>query len=168
LSVKYLRYLKQSLKQYLIRKEIITLIIIAVIVVSAAFLVSQILRQPEEVLPLKMIQYKIEPTEFKVTENATLFLGVRNGMNSTLKCDYYFETHDNVKLYLGIGLLQKLGGNYTHTKLLNATEESFLKFTVVASLEIGDNSRSYYIKVYVYADDVFVGVGDVDFWVKRR
>jgi len=165
----YLQRLKQLLKQYLIRKEIVTLIIIAVVVVAAAFLISQIwLRPPEEVSPLKIIQYKIEPTEFKVTENATLFLGVGNRMNSTVRCDYYFETHDNVELYLGIVPLQKLGGNYTHSKLLNATEKSYLEFTVVASLEVGDNSRSYYLKVYVYADDVFVGVGDVDFWVKRR
>jgi uncharacterized membrane protein len=158
----------RDLKQYLKRKQIIALIVIVVIVVSAAFVVSQVWQpQPEEFSCLEIIQYKIEPTEFKVTENGTLFLDVRNKENSTVKCDYYFETHNNVKLYLGVNLLQKLGDNYTHTRLLNATERSYLEFTVVASLDIGDNKRSYYIKVYIYADDVFVGVADVDFWVTR-
>ena len=161
--------LKQYLTKYLKRKEIVASILIAIIVVSVAFIVSQILQpQPEEGSIVKIIEYKIEPTVFKVTENATLFLGVRNGMNSTVICDYYFETHDNVRLYLGVDPLNKSGYNYTHTKLLNATEKSYLEFTVVALLDVGDNSRSYYIKVYVFAGDVFVGVGDVDFWVKRR
>ena len=165
----YLEHLKQLLKQYLMRKEIITLIVIAVIVVGAVFLISQIwLRPPEEVSPLKIIQYKIEPTDFKVTENATLFLEVRNRENLTVKCDYYFETHNNVRLYLGVDPLPKSGNNYTHTKLLDPKERSHLEFTVVASLDIGDNSRNYYVKVYVYADGVSVGVGDVDFWVKRH
>jgi len=165
-----IKYLKQLVKQYLIRKEVVTLIIIVVIVVTAAFLVSQIwLRPPEEVSPLKIIQYRIEPSEFRVTENATLFLEVRNKMNSTVKCDYYFETHNsNVKLYLGVDLLPKSGVyNYTHTKILDPKERSHLEFTVVASLEIGESSREYYIKVYIYVDDVCAGEGDVDFWVKR-
>jgi len=164
-----IKSLKQSLKRYLLRKEIIVMLIIAIIIVGAAFLVSQIwLRPPEEVSPLKIIQYRIEPSDFKVTENATLFLEVRNEENLTVKCDYYFETHSNVRLYLGVDLLPKLGNNYTHTKFLDSKERSHLEFTVVASLDIGDNSRSYYIKVYIYADDVFVGIGDVVFWVKRR
>ena len=166
----YLEHLRQLLKQYLLRKEIITLIVIAVIVVGTAFFVSQIwLRPPEEVSPLKIIQYKIDPTEFKVTENATLYVEVRNKENSTVKCDYYFETHNsNVKLYLGVDLLPKSGVyNYTHTKILDPKERSHLEFTVVASLEIGESSREYYIKVYIYVDDVCAGEGDVDFWVKR-
>ena len=164
-----IKSLKQSLKRYLLRKEIIVMLIIAIIIVGAAFLVSQIwLRPPEEVSPLKIIQYRIEPSDFKVTENATLFLEVRNRENLTVKCDYYFETHNNVRLYLGVDPLPKSGNNYTHTKLLDPKERSHLEFTVVASLDIGDNSRSYYIKVYIYADDVFVGIGDVVFWVKRR
>ena len=165
--------LRQSLGQFLKRhrKQIVALIVIVVIIVSAAFLVSQIWQPPsEEVSSLKIIQYKIEPTEFKVTENATLFLEVRNKMeNSTIKCDYHFETHNgNVKLYLGDDLLPKLGDNYTHTKFLDPKEKSSLEFTVVASLDIGDDFRGYYIKVYIYVDDVFVGVGDVDFRVKRN
>lgn len=167
MSVKYLQYLKQHLK----RKQIIALIVIVVIVVSAAFIVSQIWQpQPEaEFSSLTLIQFKIEPEEFKVTENGTLFLEVRNKMeNSTIKCDYYFETHnENVKLYLGADLLPKSGNNYTHTKVLDPKERSYLEFTVVASLDIGDDKRSYYIKVYIYANDVFVGLGDIDFWVKR-
>ena len=162
--------LKQYLTRYLRKKEIAALIVIAVITVSVAFLVSQILQPqpPEEVSPIKIIQYKIEPTVFKVTENATLFLEVRNKENSTVKCDYYFETHNNVKLYLGVNVLSKSGNNYTHTKDLDPKEISHLEFTVVASLDVGDNSRSYYIKVYVYVNDVFVGVADLDFWVNRR
>ena len=166
MSVKYLQYLKQYLK----RKQIIALIVVVVIVVSAAFIASQI-RQPQpeaEFSSLTLIQFKIEPEEFKVTENGTLFLKVMNEMeNATVKCDYYFETHDNVKLYLGADLLPKSGNNYTHTKFLDPKERSYLEFTVVASLDIGDDKRSYYIKVYIYANDVFVGLGDIDFWVKR-
>jgi len=157
----------KNLKQFLKRKQVIALIVIVVIVVIAAFLVSRIWQPPpEEIFPLKIIQYKIEPNEFKVTENGTLFLEIMNRLNSTVRCDYYFETHDNVKLYLGANLLQRSGDNYTHTKSLDATEKSYLEFTVVASLDIGDNKRSYYIKVYIYADDVFVQ-SDVDFWVER-
>lgn len=160
----------KDLKRYLKRKEIVALIVIVVIVVGAAFFVSQIGRQPqpEEFSSVKILQYKIEPEEFKATENGTLFFEVMNMENSTVECDYYFETHDNVRLYLGVGLLQKSGNNYTHTKLLNATERSYLEFTVVASLDIGVNSISYYIKVHIYVDDTFVGAVDVDFWVKRN
>lgn len=166
--IKYLQYLKQFLKRHL--KQIVTLIVIVVIVVGAAFFISQIWPpQPKEVSSLKIIQYKIEPTEFKVTENGTLFLEVMNRMeNSTVRCDYYFETHENVKLYLGVDQLPKTGNNYTHTKFLDPKERSYLEFTVVASLDVGDEKRSYYIKVYIYADDVFVSIGDVAFWVKRR
>ena len=168
MSVKYLQYLKQFLK----RKQIIALIVIVVIVVSAAFIASRIWQpQPEaEFSSLTLIQYKIEPEEFKVTENGTLFMVVRNKMeNSTIKCDYYFETHnENVKLYLGADLLPKSGNNYTHTKFLDPKERSHLEFTVVASLDVGDHFRGYYIKVYIYVNDVFVGMGDVDFQVKRN
>ena len=164
-----IKSLQQRLGQYLKRKEPIALIVIAAVVVSATILVSQIWQPPpEEVSCLSIIQYTIEPTEFKVTENGTLFLKVMNEMeNTTIKCDYYFETHNNVRLYLGVDLLPKSGNNYTHTKLLDPKERSYLEFTVVASLDIGDNSRSYYVKVYIYADDAFVGVDDVDFWVNR-
>ena len=168
MNIKYLKYL-EYLKQYLKRKEIVILIAIAVVVVSTAFLVSQILRPSPEEVPLKIVQYKIEPREFKETENGTLYLEVMNRKeNSTVKCDYYFETHNNVEVYLGVDPLPKLGNNYTHTKILDPKERSYLEFTVVASLDIGDNSRSYYIKMYIYVDDAFVGIGDVEFWVKRH
>ena len=159
----------RGLKQYLRRKEIITVIVTVVIVICAAVLVSQIWqpRPEDEGSSLETVQYKIDPKEFEVTENGTLFLEIMNKMNSTVKCDYYFETHNNVELYLGAGLLPKSGNNYTHTKSLDATEKSYLEFIVVASLDIGDDSRKYYIKVYIFADDIFVSATDVDFWVKR-
>jgi len=163
----------RDLKRYLRRKEIITVIVTVVIVICAAVLVSQIWqpRSEEEGLSLETIQYKIEPEEFEVTENGTLFLEIMNKMNSTVRCDYYFETHNNVELYLGANLLQKSNNNsnnnYTHTKSLDATERSHLEFIVVASLDVGDDSRKYYIMVYIFADNAFVSASDVDFWVKR-
>ena len=161
----------ETLRRYLIRRKILALIaIIIVVFASVALFVSQVRQpQPKEFSSITLIQYKIEPQEFKVTENGTLFLEVRNKMeNLTVKCDYYFQTHnENVKLYLGMDLLPKLGNNYTHTKFLDPKEKSSLEFTVVASLEVGDDFRGYYIKAYIYVDDVFVGVDDVDFVVKR-
>jgi hypothetical protein len=112
--------------------------------------------------------FEIEPSGFKSTESAELLLKVENlALANFTNVAVYFETHENVKIYEGDTILSRSGGNYSFTKSLDPGEISGLKFTVTASLDVGDNSRSYYIRGYIYANAEFSTVREVTFVVER-
>ena len=126
---------------------------------------------PTPPVPQKLIEVNLEinPGEFKASENATVWLTVTNLLSKQVKVAVDFETNaNNVKIYLGKSILSMRGGNYTYTITMDPSEQmGIYSFTVKAALETGDNVRSYYIKVYAYADGFFQTTKEVTFTVKR-
>lgn len=126
---------------------------------------------PAPPVPQKLIEVDLEinPSEFKASENATVWLTVTNLLSKQVKVAVDFETNaKNVEIYLGKSILSTRGGNYTYTITMDPSEQrGIYSFGVKAKLETGDNIRSYYIKVYTYADGFFQTTKEVTFTVKR-
>jgi len=121
--------------------------------------------------PQKLIEVDlaINPSEFKASENATVWLTVTNLLGKKVTVAVDFETNaKNVKIYLGKSILDMRGGNYTYTITMDPSEQKGIyAFRVKAALETGDNVRSYYIRAYTYADGFFQTTREITFTVRR-
>lgn len=118
--------------------------------------------------PIKIHKFEVQPSEFKVSENGELLFEVENLIESdSTTVTAYFETHRNVEIYGGNVLLAKSAGNYTYNNSLDPKEKSELRFTVKATLDVGDNLRNYYIKGYIYVNGEVFGIEQDTFTVCR-
>jgi len=143
----------------------LAVVVLLILIVTVWALVSTMPRpQPTIIVHV----FEVKPSEFKSTEGGELLLKVENLVSDSFTTfNAYLETHENVKIYQGNTLLPKLGGNYTYTKSLEPRETSDLKFTVRGTLDLGDNSRNYYIKAYIYVNDKLITVTNAAFTVLR-
>lgn len=144
---------------------VIALVVIALLVAAAWFLIAN---SQQQTALISVHTFEMSPSEFKSTEGAELHLKVENLVADTpTNVAIYFETHENVKIYRGDIILPKSGGNYSYAKSLEPKEISDLKFTVTATLDVGDNSRNYYIRGYIYVNSEFLTVKEVTFVVRK-
>jgi len=112
--------------------------------------------------------FKVEPNEFKLTENGTLILTIKNLVLHKINVTIKFETHKNVKIFLGEKLLSKEGGNYTFAMSLEPGEKREIPFTVKATMDIGDYERGYYIKAYIFVNNTLTTSVETVFKVIRK
>ena len=112
--------------------------------------------------------FKVEPSEFKLSENGTLILTIRNLVMHKINITVKFETHKNVKIFLGEKLLPKEGGNYTFSMSLEPGEKREIPFTIKATMDIGDYERGYYIKAYIFVNNTLVTSVETIFKVVRK
>lgn len=150
------------------RSKLVTFILAIVLVFSITAGLYSFSFPPTPQPSIAIHKFEIKPTEFKLAESGQLLLTIENlnSENSTFVIAK-FETHDNVEIYSGNTLLPKSAGNYTYTKSLDPKEKSDLKFTVRATLDVGDNLRNYYIKAYIYANGKSFGIEEDTFTVRR-
>jgi len=112
-------------------------------------------------------KYVVEPEKFRVGEYSRLILGIKNNLDKRLNITIYFETHSNVKLYIGESELDKVGRNYTFTLIMEPGEYREIPFKVSATLDIGNNERGYYIKAFVYTGETYITTVETIFKVLR-
>lgn len=144
---------------------VIALVVMALLVAAAWFLIAN---SQQQQAPISVHTFEIRPSEFKSTEGAELHLKVENLVTDTpTNVAVYFETHENVKIYRGDAILPKSGGNYSYAKSLEPKEVSDLTFTIKGAVDVGDTSRNYYIKAYIYVNGEFFTIKDIDFLVRR-
>lgn len=152
----------------------VKLAMIIVLFIVAVYLTLQYFAPiftPTTQVPQKLIEVNLEinPSEFKVSENATVWLTITNLLGKQVKVTVDFETNaQNVEIYLGKSILSKRGDNYTYTLTMDPSEKTGIySFGVKAKLDTGDNIRGYYIKAYTYADNFFQTTNEVTFTVNR-
>ena len=112
-------------------------------------------------------KYVVEPEKFKVGGYSRLILGIKNNLDRRLNITIYFETHSNVKLYIGDSELDKVGRNYTFTLIMEPREYREIPFKLSASLDIGDYERGYYIKAFIYMEEKYITTVETIFKVLR-
>jgi hypothetical protein len=146
----------------------LVLIILLVALAAAAYIVFSQL-QPHPRSPVRIQDFGIQPSKFKIDEKGQLSVKIENLLsNDSVRVTIYFETHENVKIYQGSTPLSSVCGNYTLTKQLDPSEISELRFAVKGTIDVGDNSRDYYIKGYFYVDNVCYDVQTVSFTIQRN
>jgi hypothetical protein len=146
---------------------LVPIIVLVVLVVVAYVAISQLQTQARS--PVRIKDFGIQPSTFKTDEDGQLSLTIENlSPNNSVEVVIYFETHENVEIYQGNSLLPLVGGNYTLSKQLDPSEISELKFAVKGTIDVGDNSRDYYIKEYCYVDTVCYNVQTVSFTIRRN
>jgi hypothetical protein len=145
---------------------VVVLILLVVLVVVAYAALSQL--QTPSTAPVGIKDFGIKPSTFKTDEEGQLSFTIENFLqNDSIRATMYFETNKNVEIYQGGSPLPAIGGNYTLTKQLDPSEISELKFTVKGTIDVGDNSRDYYIREYCYVNDVCFDVQTVSFTIQR-
>lgn len=148
---------------------LILLAILAALLVVSYVALSQLQTQTQPQPPVKINNFGIQPSTFKTNEEGQLSLRIENLLaNDSITVAIYFETHENVKIYQGSSLLPMIGGNYTLTKQLGPSEISELKFGVKGTIDIGDNSRDYYVREYCYVDNVCYDIQTVSFTIEKN
>jgi len=71
----------------------------------------------------------------------------KQSINVTIR----LQTHNNVNISSTAGLLPRTGENFTHQESLSpAMERVSLVFNVTGKIDVGDESRAYYIKGYFF------------------
>lgn len=141
---------------------LILLVLIVIIVAVAYAALSQLQTQKQQPSSVNIKDFGLQPSTFKTNGGGQLSVSVENLLaNDSVTVIMYFETHQNVKIYQGNSLLPMISGNYTLTKQLDPSEISELKFMVKGTIDIGDNSRNYYIKTYFYVRSVCIDARSV-------
>ena len=116
---------------------------------------------------LTVKKYLGEPKEFKVGEEGRLILGIKNNLDKRVNVTIYFETHLNVRLFIGDSELNRVGRNYTFTLVMEPGEYREIPFKINASLDIGDYERGYYITAFIYMGKMYVTAAETIFKVLR-
>jgi len=141
-------------------------VVVLLVLIVVAWAIVSTLPRPQPLIKVHVFETK--PSEFKSTESGDLVLKTENLVSdSPTTVTLHLETHNYVKIYKGQTLLPKVVGNFTYTKYLEPKETSELKFTVKGTLDVGDNSRDYYIKAYIYVNGELFGVRDTTFIIRR-
>lgn len=142
------------------------LLIIAIVALMAVAYFALNQAQPQQRSPVKVGDFAIKPSTFKEDSEGLLSLRIENLLSTDpVSFTVYLETHQNVKVYQGSSLLPMVAGNYTLTKQLDPGEISELKFVAKGSIDVGDNSRDYYIKAYFYVGGICYDVRSVSFTI---
>jgi hypothetical protein len=145
---------------------LVILIVLVLLIVIAYVALSQL--QTQSSLPVKIKDFGIQPSTFKTDGGGQLSLTIENVLsNDSVTVTMYLETHENVKIYQGGSLLPVVGGNYTLVKQLDPSEISELKFAVKGTIDVGDNSRDYYIREYCFVGNVCYDVQTVSLTIQR-
>jgi hypothetical protein len=143
---------------------LLLLILVAALLVAAYAAISQL--QPHQLPPIEIKEFGIQPSAFKADEEGQLSIGMESlSPTDLVNVTIYFETHQNVKVYQGNSLLRMAGSNYTLVKLLDPSESTKLKFAIRGSIDVGDNSRNYYLRAYFYVGDAYFAVRSAAFTI---
>ncbi len=150
-----------------------TLIIISILIISFVFAyfttyASNESKNIKKLGPVEIYRIDVVPDKLKIGENGTLILGIKNNYEDKITLHILFETHRNVKIYIGKKLLSRIGGNYTYTIYLDPDQKTEMIFKVNATLDIGDYERTYYIKAYIYVNGVYKNWVETTFKVSRK
>jgi hypothetical protein len=150
------------------KRGIVALIFIIIVVGLLAIALISLIEFQKPQSPIKIHNFEVQPSEFKLNENGILVVEVENlNSNNPTSVTMYFETTNNAQIYKGNSLLPKNFGNYTFTKQFDPRETSILKFTLKGKIDVGDNSRDYYVKVYCYIEGKCYSVQTALFTIKR-
>jgi len=142
------------------------IVVIIIVAVAAYALISQ--AQPHNQPPIKVQAFEVQPSEFNVKDKGTLTVELENTIStSTTSVRILLETSNNVQIYQGNSVLPKQSGYYIYEKQLSPSEVTTLKFTLTGTIEVGDNSRDYYVKAYCYVGETCYSTPSDSFIVKR-
>ena len=146
--------------------RVLVIAILIVVIFGSIILVSQI--QPSNASPIKIQKFEVQPSEFSVRDTGALVVKLENVVSSgSINVLIHFETSGNVQIYQGNNILPKESGHYVYNKQLSASEVTELRFNLKGTIDVGDNSRDYYVKAFCYVDNTCYSTPTASFRITR-
>ena len=110
--------------------------------------------------PIEVAVFEVSPSSIKMNQMAILRIEIVNTKEQSINLTIRLQTHNNVNISSAASLLPRTGENFTYQESLTPTMERVsLVFNVTGKIDVGDESRTYYINGYFFVPGLKAPIG---------